>query len=525
MASNVVVIDSTFRRANVKVQPQTHLSDVLEEACKKLNLRSEQYGLKHNKKNIDLSLTYRLSGLHSGAQLELVQVSRSPAVVNIALQLPSNQRLTEKFPSSTTLWQILRRFESGAAGGSGPDAINITQRGIASTDAEGVGAGRLYYEMPVLQVMNRELASFVDLQKTLAQIGVTSGSSLLRLKYRNDGQPLEEAMTQISQYFKAAEEPQTATTEVHGAHASAAGQLESNPVPEPMEEATPSPAAASPLQESQTTASLTAPPAEPQSEPPTDTPSHISPPPPDNSSTLSTKTSPPPTKSSVKVYQAPSSDTPTAAQTPHNPNDYIPTIDHAKIHQSRLNDLSRNRRLPSDKEIAKDQEEKQAALAAVQQVKVRIRLPDQNMLEDTFDRSATAADLYDVVRLALRYPEQTFLLKYTDSKGKHTTLPEGPRLLIRDLQWRGSTVIYMIWGDDVSDDIKKQPNLNDEFTNMAKALTVEQPLSQESEEPEEKRGMFGQKLGGKDAKGKGGGNLSSSEKAARLKGMLFGKKK
>jgi tether containing UBX domain for GLUT4 len=46
MAANVVVIDTAFRRATVKVTPQTHLSDVLEQACQKLGLRSENYALK-----------------------------------------------------------------------------------------------------------------------------------------------------------------------------------------------------------------------------------------------------------------------------------------------------------------------------------------------------------------------------------------------------------------------------------------------------------------------------------------------
>ena len=46
MASHVVVIDTTARRATVKVTPSKHLSDVLEEACAKLGLKASQYGLK-----------------------------------------------------------------------------------------------------------------------------------------------------------------------------------------------------------------------------------------------------------------------------------------------------------------------------------------------------------------------------------------------------------------------------------------------------------------------------------------------
>jgi tether containing UBX domain for GLUT4 len=49
MASHVVVIDTSFRRATVKVTPGTYLSDVLDEACGKLNLKSSNYGLKYVK--------------------------------------------------------------------------------------------------------------------------------------------------------------------------------------------------------------------------------------------------------------------------------------------------------------------------------------------------------------------------------------------------------------------------------------------------------------------------------------------
>lgn len=47
MASHVVVIDTSARRATVKVGPGTYMSDVLSQACGKLGLRSELYGLKY----------------------------------------------------------------------------------------------------------------------------------------------------------------------------------------------------------------------------------------------------------------------------------------------------------------------------------------------------------------------------------------------------------------------------------------------------------------------------------------------
>lgn len=49
MASRVVVIATDLRRTTISVQPGTYLTDVLEEACRKLNLSSERYLLKYDR--------------------------------------------------------------------------------------------------------------------------------------------------------------------------------------------------------------------------------------------------------------------------------------------------------------------------------------------------------------------------------------------------------------------------------------------------------------------------------------------
>ncbi len=46
MSSQVVVIDDKARRAVIKVTPGKPLSDVLQEACTKLGLDSNSYGLR-----------------------------------------------------------------------------------------------------------------------------------------------------------------------------------------------------------------------------------------------------------------------------------------------------------------------------------------------------------------------------------------------------------------------------------------------------------------------------------------------
>jgi len=47
MASHVTVIGSDLRRATVKVNPGTYMTDVLQEACKKLGLSADKYLLKY----------------------------------------------------------------------------------------------------------------------------------------------------------------------------------------------------------------------------------------------------------------------------------------------------------------------------------------------------------------------------------------------------------------------------------------------------------------------------------------------
>ncbi len=74
--------------------------------------------------------------------------------------------------------------------------------------------------------MQRELSSFSDLQKTLGQLGLNSGSAMLRLSFRATEQPLEEAQAEIEGYFKSIESEPSA-----GAHSGSITKLESRPDP------------------------------------------------------------------------------------------------------------------------------------------------------------------------------------------------------------------------------------------------------------------------------------------------------
>jgi tether containing UBX domain for GLUT4 len=469
---------------------------------------------RYNKKQIDLSLAYRLSGLPSGAQLELVQSSKSPSVVNIALQFPqaeNNLRLTEKFPSSTSLWQILRRFESGTSGGT-PYPINITQRGIAERNTGAYGSGRMFYEMPTLSLMNRELSTFVDLQKTLAQIGVTSGSALFRLNYKHSGKPLEEAMQEITQYFKEAEE-KPASSAAHGTHAEPAGSAKSalehtlEPAAIAGSDNPPSPSKPNYMEDIQATPEPSAP---SQAEPPSKT-----------APTASANS--PPSQPRITAFLAPEANaTPTSIK--HNEEDYIPTIDHAKSYQARLETAGQNRRLLSDKELEAQQQEKEAKLNAVSSIPVRFRMPDQTQIQTSFTRFHNAQSLFATMSDVLRYPTEPFTLSYRDNSGKQANIPAtSTKSLIQGLGWTGATLVYVSWGQDVSEKAKSEPALNDEYLKQATKLQAEQPKDEPEEE--KKGGFLGGILGGGN-KDKGKSKLSAGEKEAKLGKLLgFNRKK
>ena len=232
MSASVFVVDSAARRTQIKVTPGKVLREVLEEACRAKKLNPEAYALKtSNNKAVDLSQPFRLSGLSAGAKLQLVQASRSTGVVSVALQLPDVEgggRFTDKFPSNTSLWLVLRKFEEGVAG-QPQRKLNLTQRALPS---DGSGAGRLLYEQPSINVMSRTIETFTDLQKTLAQLGINGGSMLMRLNFKNSGQPLEEAMAEISGYFTSVdatseESGASATQQARGAHADGVGSMSS----------------------------------------------------------------------------------------------------------------------------------------------------------------------------------------------------------------------------------------------------------------------------------------------------------
>ena len=522
MASHVFVIDSAARRSQIKTSPSTYLRDVLEQACKAKGINADQYELKQGNKVLDLSLSIRLSGLTSGAKLDLVQSSRTPAVVSIALQLPESAgsaRLTDRFPSNTSLWQILRRFESGAAG-QGKDAskktYNFTQRGIANLQNRASGAGRMCYEMPVIVVLGRELATLVDLQKTLGQLGLNKGNSLLRLNFKSTEQPIEEAMIEISQFFRDDQPSDAMDVDTQGSQTKPQPDQKLKPAPiieaianipsDALPPSSENPPSDSTMGISLETAEAEAP--TPQLKPTDPTPDAVS------TSTHNPAPLTGPDARPIAIFQPPSTNTPHAALTTHNPTDYEPTLDHAKSHQASLVARGRNTRLLSDAELASQESAKRTSLSRIASIEVVIRMPDQSRVQATFTRDDTTAALYRFVRGVMQCADEPFVLRYMDAQARPVEMTEAggeADRLIQGLGLRNRTLVSLVWGDEATPKTRQLPCLKEEYRERAQALKVQDEFA-ESRKVNVGAGQGASAEPVKEGKGKGRGDVESKMK-------------
>lgn len=451
---------------------------------------------RHNNKPVELSSPYRQTGLAPGAKLELVIVSRSPSVVSVALQLPESLassvpggRLIDKFPSDTTLWLILRKFESKESGQN----LNFTARGVTQIENGGAsGAGRIFYEMPSLNIMGRDFSDFGGLQKNLAQLGFNQGSLAIRLGFKATEQPLEEAMKEIGQYFKEeaasgldiSKEPkvevESITDSIAKLPSNAPGDVEMTNTDDQVVPSTePAPTSEDTQSTPLTPSKRPAPSPEPSSEP----------------QLLG------PDQRPIQVYAAPTDSTPKAALRPHNEDDFEPTVAHAKLHQSRLQESSFNKRLPSDLEQERLEAEKAQKLAKKTQVSIKIRFPDQQSTISTFTAAETGNSLYAFVTALLASETQPFKLVYKNPGPQ--AVPRSEKKLIKDLGFEERVLVDFVWEDEASDEARKGSVLKSQYVQAAKEIPVPEPPKEDVKE-DTSSGQTLDKGKGKEAASSGG---------------------
>ncbi|KAL2165208.1 hypothetical protein VTH06DRAFT_504 [Thermothelomyces fergusii] len=446
MSSHVEVVATDFRRVKVKVTPGTYLVDVLDEACKKLNLRSDQYELKHKQKLVDLSGPYRTSGLGPGAKLELVQKSKSASVVSIALDV-NGQRYTKKLPSNMSLWKVLRQFEGAEK------SLNITGRGVPV----GANSGQLYHEAPVINIMGKEYAAMEELQKTLSQCGINSGSIVLRVTFKLTERTLYDALQEISQYIDDVEtetskpeekSEQQAPPVTDEAMADAASVKDATgpeaPAPTSREEAAPGVSAEAStagermdVGEAPVATSVAANPLQP-----------------------------------TGVFSAPTSSTPKAAYIQEDDSVYEPTIAHAQLRQQQLQQRAQNTRLKSDAELAAEAAEEAAKLARITKVEVKVRFPDQTSAVWTITPDETGAFLYQAIRSIMSHPTAPFKLVIPGPKP--VSVQETDKKLIAGYRLKGREMLNLLWDDSVPPAVRKEPFLKGSVASQAREVVQRQ---------------------------------------------------
>ena len=434
-------------------------------------------------------------------------LSRSPSVISVALQLPdsesgSSTRLTGKFPTTTTLWLLLRHFESGLS--DSEPCRNFTARGIPQSESGESVSGRLFYETPVIQVMGRELSSFIDLQKSLVQLGFNNGSVLLRLSFRRTECPLEESIAEIDQYFKSGEDE-----DIGGTDSAIPAKIDSVPS-ESMTSFAPNDSERKPLPDvsspSQTQPSLQRSAAFLSSYSCEGNEAQVRS---ESSVLLSDVLSSPDQTITSSVHRplsilAPSSDsTPAASRQAFNEQDYEPTIAHAKLHQARLATSSVNKRLPTDAELAVQADIQAKRNADVKNVQIKVRFPDQMQVISTFTNLDTSSTLYEFVRGLMKKENEPFSLNFSSAQGPRHVPKEGNVRLISDLEMAGRVLVNVAWEIGASGRAREGSVLKPEFQKQAKQIEVKEVEGVEVEEQVDDtvKGKGKQKDEGQERKG------------------------
>lgn len=389
----------------------------------------------------------------------------------------------------------MRQFETAEKG------LNITGRGVPV----GTNSGQLYHEAPVVNIMGREYSALEDLQKTLSQCGINSGSIVLRVAFKLSERTLFDAMQVISQYLNDVETEQPKPAEN--------GNPSSVPVPEQpktdvLVDETPKPEAPAPT----------------IAEEPTPSP----PPAPSTAAEAMEIDGPSPSTAGPSdplqptgVFSAPSSSTPAATRIHEDDSVYEPTIAHAQLRQQQLAQRSQNTRLKSDAELAADAAEEAARLAKITKVEVKVRFPDQTSAVWTVTPDETGAFLYHAIRGVMAHPSQPFKLILP---GPKTAIQENDRKLIAGYRLKGREMLHLLWEDAATAAARKEPFLKGSVASKAREVVVPEVPQGGGPEEEEGPSAAGAGPSRQQASRREGGMDSDAVKKKLSKFLKLGKK-
>ncbi|XP_028395293.1 tether containing UBX domain for GLUT4-like [Dendronephthya gigantea] len=191
------------RRQKVKLTAHMTLLQVIQEVCKKQDLDSNKYKLKHQRKTLDSSLTIRFANLPNNAHLELIESAdghqHTVKKCVVALQLENGERLVQEFNSDNTLFNILMHWKSQSKGLTFEDTLD----GVVCIYA------------------NQQIRGLEKLRTTtLSMIGLNDGRGVIRVIQPNLSKPEEDKAVEEGAAETATATQETVMSETHGKQSS-----------------------------------------------------------------------------------------------------------------------------------------------------------------------------------------------------------------------------------------------------------------------------------------------------------------
>lgn len=203
MTSTLTVLCPNARRQTVKASPNTKILELLQEVCKKQGLETSNYDLVFQKKHLDVTLTFRLSGVPNNAQLELVKLDKGPrqlSEISVCLQLENvAERLAPRQfkPDSTNFFQLLEAFSQDHE--QVRTAIQIENRDDSN--------------QPIVSYLNDQVVGHFQLKNTtLLDLGLASGRFVIKLSEKR----IESSeMNRLDAEFRAKMEKKSRLDEIY----------------------------------------------------------------------------------------------------------------------------------------------------------------------------------------------------------------------------------------------------------------------------------------------------------------------
>lgn len=356
----------------------------------------------------------------------------------------------------------MRQFEEVSEG----KKLNITARSHAQIGSGNSGSGQLYYEKPVVNIMGKEYSQREELQKTLSQCGINSGSIVLRVSFQKTDQTLFDAMQQISQYIDEVKpgEPEEARNKPSNVEPVAPAA----PVVVPSDESKKEETLAEQTQPKPVSAPTAA--SEPTAEQPATNAGSGDPMEVDqHTSNVETTTYSDARLQPTAVFSAPAASTPAATKIQEDDAVYEPTIAHAQLRQQHLLQRAQNTRLKSDAELAEDAAREAERLGKITKVEVKVRFPDEGSSQWEIHPDWTGATLYQAVRSIMVHPELPFKLVMSVTR---TTIQENNKRLIADYRLKGRELLNLVWEDSVPEKLRTAKFLKKDVAERAQEIRI-----------------------------------------------------